>query len=78
MYSIDYIHFLSTTTKHQPEIPDYVNYNNISGTSQLLRSARYQVIGIKKEKDRERKKIKGNKNREMKQNKRALREQAES
>ena len=37
MYSIDYIHFLSTT-KHQPEMPDYVNNNNISGTCLLYTS----------------------------------------
>ena len=53
MYSIDYIHFLSTT-KHRPEVPDYVNNSNISGTSQLLRSTRYQVS--RRKKDRERKK----------------------
>ena len=44
MYSIDYIHDLSPTTKYQPEVPDYVNSKNISGTSQLLRApgTRYQ------------------------------------
>ena len=57
MYSIDYIHFLSTT-KYQPVISDYVNNNNISGTSQLLRSTRYQVPGVPTRKiGRERKKI---------------------
>ena len=35
MYRIDYINHLSTTTKHQPEIPDYVGNNKVSGTSQL-------------------------------------------
>ena len=29
MYSIDYIHYISTTTKYQPEMPDYVNNKNI-------------------------------------------------
>ena len=57
MYSIDYIYFLSTTTKHQPEMPDYVN-NNISGTSQLLRSTRYQVSRRKKDSERKEKKTK--------------------
>ena len=31
-------------------MPDYVSNNNLSGTSQLLRSTRYQVPGTKKEK----------------------------
>ena len=31
MYITDYIHL--STTKYQPEMPDYVNNNNISGTS---------------------------------------------
>ena len=76
--SIDYIYFLSTTTKHQPEMPDYVNNNSISGPSQLLRSTRYQVPGIsRRKKDGERKKRK-EKNRKMKQSKHALREQAVS
>ena len=50
IYNINDIHCLSSTTKYQPEMPDYVNNNNISGTStsQLLR--KYQVQGIKKEK----------------------------
>ena len=57
MYSIDCINYLSTTTKYQPEMPDYVN-NNISGTSQLLRSTRYQVSRRKKDSERKEKKTK--------------------
>ena len=50
IHSIDCIRYLSTTTKCQPEMPDYVN-NNIWGTSQLLRSTRYQVSGRKKDRE---------------------------
>ena len=31
MYSIDYIHDLSTTAKYQPDVPDYVTNNNVAG-----------------------------------------------
>ena len=57
MFRIDYINYLSTT-KYQRKIPDYVNNNNIPGTSQLLRSTRYQVS--RRKRDRERKKKKRN------------------
>ena len=70
MYSIDYINYRSTT-KYQPEIPDYVNNNDVSGTSQLPRSTRYQIS--------RRKKSGKKKKRKMKQKQTyMLREQAES
>ena len=54
LYSIGYIHYLSTTTKYQPQMPDFVS-NTISCTSQLL----YGVPGTryKEGKKTERKKI---------------------
>ena len=78
IHSIDCIRYLSTTTKCQPEMPDYVN-NNIWGTSQLLRSTRYQVSGRKKDREWKKswKKKRKMKN-ETKTNMHALREQAES
>ena len=50
VYNIDYIHYLSTTTDHQPEIPDYVNNNIYS--RYLATTKEYKVPGIKKEKRR--------------------------
>ena len=57
-YNIDYKSTISTSN-YQPAMPDYVNINNVSGTSQLLRSTRYQVWG--REKDRHRNKKRGQK-----------------
>ena len=45
VYGIDYIHYLPTTTKYQPEMPDYVNNNDIAirYLATILKSTRYQV-----------------------------------
>ena len=59
-------------------MPDYVNNNDISGTSQQLRSTRYQVPGMKKEKRQGKTEKTEKEKRKMEQNKHALREQAES
>ena len=71
LHSVDYIRYLSIT-KYHPEIPDYVN-NNVSGTSQLPRTTRYQVLYQEgKEKGNEGKK-KAKENEKWIKNKYALR-----